>query len=337
VLAALADANGGAAAAYGDDTVTSRLEASLAALFEHEVAVFPVATGTAANALALSALAPPWSAILCHREAHIAAAECGAPEFFTGGARLVLLEGEAGKLSAAALEAECAHTLRPHRGAASAVSLSQATEAGAVYTPAEIAALSEICRGQGLKLHVDGARFANAVAALGCSPAEASWKSGVDALSFGLTKNGAMAAEAVIFFDPALARDFDYRRKRGGHLFSKMRFVSAQFQAMLEDDLWLRLAAHANAMARRLAERLVKLPGVRLAYPVESNQLFVSLPEPAAAALESRGFLFHRWETPSGRCVRLVTAFDTRREDVDRLTAETAGCLQEIGPPGRNL
>ena len=337
ILAALAKANQGRAAGYGDDDLTNALQGRLAEVFEREVAVFPVATGTAANALALSALAPPWSAVLCHQEAHIAAAECGAPEFFTGGAKLTLLPGYNGKLSAAAVAAHCGQELRPHRGKASAVSISQAGESGALYAPTEIAALSAVCRRHDLKLHMDGARFANAVAALGCTPAEASWKAGVDVLSFGLTKNGAMGAEAVLFFDPALAENFDYRRKRGGHLFSKMRFVSAQFLALLENGLWLELAAHANAMAKRLADGVARLPGVSPAYPVETNQVFLTLPERAIAALESRGFLFYRWETPAGLGIRLVTGFDSTPADIDGLLAAMAESLQEFVVGDGNL
>jgi len=325
VLDALAAANRAADSAYGEDATTRRLEEKLAELFEHEVAVFPVATGSAANSLALASFVPPWGAILYHEEAHIATDECGAPEFHTSGAKLVPLPGAHGKLEAARLAAHLARASRGvHHVQPAAIGLSQSTEAGTVYRPDEIGAISEICRGHGLKLHMDGARFANALARLGCSPADVTWRAGVDVLSFGLTKNGAAAAEAVVFFDPQQAEHFPYRRKRAGHLFSKMRFVSAQFEAQLAGGLWLRLASHANAMAARLGDGITRLPGARLLHPVEANELFVLLPEAAIAGLEREGWLFYRWESGEGPCIRLVTAFDIRSEHVDALVAAVA-------------
>jgi threonine aldolase len=208
-----------------------------------------------------------------------------------------------------------------HHAQPAAISISQATEAGTVYRPDEIAALAAVARRHGLALHMDGARFANAVAALGCSPAELSWGAGVDVLSLGATKNGALAAEAVLFFDPAKAEGFAFRRKRGGHLFSKMRFLSAQLDAYLADGLWLRNAGHANAMARRLAEGLAALPGASLRHPTEANEVFVELPEPAIAALEAAGVGFYRWGGVGARTLRLVTAFDTPVEDVETCIA----------------
>jgi threonine aldolase len=320
VLRALADANHGSDSSYGEDAITLRLEARLGDLFEHEVAVFPVATGSAANALALASLTPGWGAVLCHEGAHIATDECGAPEFFTNGAKLILLQGDNGKLTADAVAAHMARDLRGvHHVQPAAVSLSQATEAGTCYRPGEIAAIAEIARRHGLRLHMDGARLANALAGIGCSPAEITWKSGVDVLSFGLTKNGAIAAEAVVFFDPALAENFAFRRKRAGHLFSKMRFISAQFEAQLADGLWLALAGRANAMAARLADGLAKLPGAALLYPVEANEVFVRMPEASLAALEDAGYLVYRWDHPAGNAIRLVTAFDTEEAAVDAL------------------
>src|SRR6185312_1799022 len=248
-------------------------------------AVFPVATGTAANALALAALTPPWGAIYCHEAAHIQSDECGAPEFFAAGAKLLPLAGEDAKLMPATVEAALLERGVVHHVQPSALSISQATEAGTLYRPAEIAALGALARRHGLALHMDGARFANAVAALGCAPADLTWRAGVDALSFGATKNGALAAEAVIFFDPAKAADLAYRRKRAGHLFSKMRFLSAQLDAYLADGLWLRNARHANAMAARLGQGLARLPGARLVHPVEANEVFVELAEASIAAL----------------------------------------------------
>ncbi|MSO89199.1 MAG: low specificity L-threonine aldolase [Rhodospirillaceae bacterium] len=323
ILAALQTANTGPAMPYGADGWTERLTARFCALFEAEVAVFPVATGTAANALALSALVPPFGAILAHPHAHIVEDECGAPEFFTGGAKFLTVDGADGKMPPAGLEATIGdagigfvHHVQP-----ASIGISQTTEAGTVYALDEIRAISVIARKHGLRLHMDGARFANAVAALGCSPADATWRAGVDVLSFGATKNGALGAEAVIFFDRGFARDFPYRRKRGGHLLSKQRFVSAQLLAYLNDDLWLRNARHANAMARRLADGLAKAPSARLVHPVQSNMVFVELPENAIVRLLDRGFRFYRWRTDTSTTLRLVTAFDTEASDVDAFIA----------------
>jgi threonine aldolase len=322
VLTALAAAAQGSASSYGEDVITKRVEAKLAELFAHDVTLFTVATGSAANALALAQLVPGWGSVLCHREAHIATDECGAPEFYSSGAKLTLLDGPHGKISAAAVAAHLARDSRGvHHVQPMAVSISQSTEAGTCYSPDEIAAIGEVGRGHGLKLHMDGARFANALASLGCSPAEATWKSGVDVLSFGITKNGAMAAEAVVFFDAALAQDFAYRRKRGGHLFSKGRFASAQFEAQLTDGLWLKLAGHANAVASRIGQALDGIQDVSLLHPVEANELFVLMPEAVIDRLEAAGFQFYRWETAEGPCIRLVTAFDTEAGHADGLIA----------------
>ena len=242
VMEALARANHGAAPSYGADALTSRLTEVACALFETELAIFPVTTGTAANSLALATLTPPYGAIYCHETAHILLDECGAPEFYTGGAKLIGLPGTGGKLTPETLAAPLAEAMAGgvHHAQPAAISITQATECGTVYEPAEIAALAEVARAHGLHLHMDGARIANAIAHLGCSPAEATWRAGVDVLSLGLTKDGALAAEAVVFFDPELAAGFERRRKRAGQLTSKMRFFSAQLVAMLEDGLWLR-------------------------------------------------------------------------------------------------
>ena len=321
ILEALAAANGGAAASYGADPITERLQRRFAELFEHEVTVFPVATGTAANALALATLTPPYGVIYGHGEAHFHVDECGAPEFYTGGAKLTVLVGGHAKITPTALTAAVTGKGVVHHSQPATVSLTQATEAGAVYKADEVAGIAEVCRQHGLALHIDGARFANAVASLNRSPADLTWRVGVEALSFGATKNGAMAAEAVIFFDPGRAADFAFRRKRGGHLFSKMRFLSAQLDAYLEGDLWLRNARHANRMATRLAEGLAGLAGVRLRHPVEANEIFVELPEPVIRGLFDLGFLFHRWGGDADTCVRLVTAFDTAPAAVDSFIA----------------
>lgn len=317
---ALEAADKGAALAYGNDGLTKALTARFSALFEREVAVFPVYTGTAANALALACLTPPFGAVLCHQDSHIMTSECGAPEFYSG-AKLVGIPGENGKLAPEGIAQALSgldgsvHSVQPR-----AVSVSQASELGTVYSRAELAAIADLTHGRGMKLHMDGARFANAVAHLGCTPAEATWKSGVDVLSFGATKAGALAAEAVVFFDPALAVEFEYRRKRGGHLASKMRFVSAQLEAMLKDDLWLQSGKRANALAARLAGALEKIPGLRIAYPVETNMVFVRMPEKTAARLRAGGAEFHDWFAPKdGEVVsRIALSFATPDEDVTR-------------------
>ena len=258
ILQAIAAANDGFALAYGDDAVTQRVERRLCEIFEREVAVFLVPTGTAANALALAHLTPPWGAVMCHREAHIISNECGAPEFFGGGLRLVGLDGVGGKIApetlALALDRHEGHS--PHQVVPAMVSLTQATEAGTVYRTDEVASLASLAHERGLAVHMDGARFANALVRLGVTPAQITWQAGVDVLSFGATKGGALAAEAVVFFDPARAAMMAERRKRAGHLVSKHRFIAAQFEAFLTDGLWLDLASHANRMADRLAATL---------------------------------------------------------------------------------
>ena len=251
ILEAIAKANDGFVLGYGRDDATARVRQQLSELFEREVAVFLVPTGTAANALALAHLSPPWGAVLCHAESHVITDECGAPEFFGGGLKLIGLGGEAGKVTPGILREALARGPwgGPHHVTASVLSLSQTTEAGTVYRVGEIHELSEIAHERGLAVHMDGARFANALVRMNVSPAEATWKVGVDVLSFGATKAGALAAEAVVFFDPARAARMDERRKRGGHLISKHRFVAAQFEAFLADGLWLKLARHANDKA----------------------------------------------------------------------------------------
>lgn len=325
ILAAIAGAAEGPAPAYGADDLTGRLEARLSEVFERRVAVFPVATGTAANALALATFTPPYGAVLCHREAHVAVDECGAPEFYSHGAKLILADGDHGKLTPATLDAAFPEGWRGdvHRSQPAMLTLSQATEAGTVYTPAEIRSLTEAARRHGLAVHMDGSRFANALAARNCSPAELTWKAGIDVLSLGGTKNGCIMAEAVVFFDPLAAADFALRRKRGGHLLSKMRFVSAQLEAYLADDLWLRLAGNANARARQLAEGLQALPGVALEHPVDANEVFVRLPAPLAAGLERQGVIAAHWE---GEVWRFVAAFDTSAEMVETVLERARLC-----------
>jgi threonine aldolase len=323
IMAALAAANVGAVTSYGDDPITERVSRHFAEVFEREVTVFPVATGTAANALALATMTPPYGVIYGHKDAHIQVDECGAPEFFSGGAKLLMFDGADGKISARDLESAVAGGGKGgvHHAQPAAVSLTQATEAGTIYRVDEIAEIAAVCRRYGLALHMDGSRFANAAVSLNRSPAELTWKAGVEALSFGATKNGALAAEAVVFFDPAKAADFAFRRKRGGHLFSKMRFLSAQLEAYLAGDLWLRNARHANAMAARLSEGLARLPGARLRHPTEANEVFAELPEAVIRGLLAGGFEFYRWGGESSTCIRLVTAFNTEAGSVEAFLA----------------
>ena len=318
VMAALSEANRGYARGYGDDAWTTRAERRFSEVFERDVRVFLVGTGTSANALALATLVPPYGSVFCHEQAHIVRDECGAPEFMTGGARLQLLPGDGAKLTPTALlrgiadNPTAVHTVQPR-----AVSISQATELGTVYRPAELRALSDTAHAHGLLVHMDGARFANAVASLGCTPAAASAASGVDVLSFGATKNGALAAEAVVFFDPARAADFEFRRKRAGHLFSKMRYVAAQWLAYLDDGLWLRLAARANAHARRIGEDA----GTLLLQLVEANEIFVRPGAAGIAALRGQGFEFYDWGADGSGEARFVVSWDQTDEDVDALCA----------------
>lgn len=332
VLDALVAANDGVRASYGADADTRAVEARLSAIFEREIAVFLVTTGTAANALALSALVPPYGAVLCHANAHVMEDECGAPEFFAGGAKLIGLPGTGAKLAPQTLaDALASFPTGTRQTPPFAVSISQASECGLVYRPGEIAALAEVARGAGLALHMDGARFANALVSLGCSPAEITWRAGVDVLSFGATKNGCLAAEAVIVFDPARAAALPYLRKRAGHTLSKGRLLGAQLAGYLGDDHWLDNARHANAMAARLAEGLCALRGVRLAWPVEANEVFPILPHGLAERLRGAGAIFYPWPAialPEGASVaadegvfRFVTSFATTAEDVDRLIA----------------
>ncbi|MBS0613708.1 MAG: low specificity L-threonine aldolase [Proteobacteria bacterium] len=326
ILAAVQAANVDTVSSYGGDPLTQRLGRVFCELFEREVAVFPVATGTAANALSLSQLAPPYGGIYCHENAHIVTDECGAPEFFTGGAKLLGLPGADGRIRAGQIAAGVAfaqdmgvHHVRP-----AAVSLTQATEWGTVYPRPLIAEIAATAHAAGLGVHMDGARFANALAHLDCSPAEATWKQGVDVLSFGATKNGALCAEAVVFFDPAKALEFGQRRKRAGHLWSKMRFISAQLLAYLQDDLWLRNARNANQMAGRLGAGLAAIRGVRLLQPVEANEIFAALPESMVVALEKQGFGFYRWPLSAvqdATPIRLVTSWATRANEVEALLA----------------
>ncbi len=322
VMAALEAANVGPAMPYGADDLTARVEGRFQEVFETDAAIFMVGTGTAANSLCLSVMAPPYGAVFCHPESHIMNDECGAPEFFTGGAKLMPLPDHGGKITAADLsEAIDQPDHGVHAVQAACVSLTQSSEAGTLYSLDEIRAIADVAHGHGLTVHMDGARFANAIVGRGCTPAETTWKAGVDVLSFGATKNGAWAAEAIVAFDPGLADSLGFRRKRGGHLFSKMRFVAAQLDGYLAGGAWLRLAAHANAMAARLADGLAGVPGASFRHPIEANELFVALPEAVIQGLEADGFTFYRWIGETATLLRLVTSFATRQEDIDAFIA----------------
>lgn len=323
ILSALTAIGTAPDAAYGDDAITARVRAKLCDIFERDVAVYPVINGTTANSLSLATLVPPHGAILCHAEAHIHVDECGAPEFFTHGAKLLPIEGRDGKLTPLGIADMLKRFPKGfvHHNQPMAVSLTQATELGTVYTPAEIAAIGDVARTNDMKVHMDGARFANALVGLGCTPAEMTWKSGVDVLSFGATKNGALAAEAVIFFDPADARDFEYRRKKSGHLLSKMRFVSAQLEAYLANDHWLANARRANGLAQRLAQGLAQAGGIEIAHPVSANAVFASMSAAKAKALRDAGAKFYDWGAPKdGRVLaRLMLSFATPEDAVAKL------------------
>jgi threonine aldolase len=330
VIAAILAENSGDAAPYGADATTAKLDAAFGTYFGTAVSVHPVATGIAANALALAAAMPSPGAAICHRNAHVNTSESGAPEFFSGGGKLLVLDGAHGKVAAEAVAAlvRAASPERMQSAPPTAVTVTQGTEAGTVYTLEELAAISAVCRRHGLVLHMDGARFENARAALGCDPAEASWRAGIDILSYGATKNGAMCADAVVIFRQGphaaqLDRFMGQRRLRAGQVFSKMRYLSAQLLAMIAGGAAARNAAHANAMAARLSAGLLAIPGVRLLHPTEMNEVFVSLPAPVREALGRGGFPIRpRPDDPDA--VRFVTAWNTDPRDVDRFLAAAA-------------
>jgi threonine aldolase len=336
ILASVARAARGPAMAYGNDPLTARVEARIREVFEAPLArAYLVATGTAANALALACLCPPWATVYAHQGSHIENDECGAPEFYTGGAKLTLIGGSQAKLDpeelAAKIRAAAPHDV--HNVQRGALSITQATERGAVYSLETLGRLTGIAREAGIPVHMDGTRFANAIAWLGCSPADTSWKAGVDVLCLGATKNGAMAAEAVIIFDPARAREFELRRKRGGHLFSKMRFVAAQIDAWLEGGLWLEMAAHANAMADRLAAGLRAARGCKVLHPVEANIIFAELPLGLHRRLQAAGARYYPAEGGQDETgpddapymVRLVCSFETTEAEVARFIGVVKG------------
>jgi threonine aldolase len=330
ILTAIVEANQGLTPPYGDDAWTHRLSEAFSKFFDTDVQAFAVSTGTAANGLSIASLVPPYGAVYAHEQAHIFSGECGAPEFYSGGAKVIPLGGHPSKLLADALaqalrnSSASVHAVQPR-----AVSVSQVSDLGTVYRPSEIAALSDVAHAHGLKVHMDGARFANAVAFLGCHPGDITWRAGVDVLSFGATKNGALAAEAVVFFDRSLAHDFGWRRKRAGHLLSKSRFVAAQLLAYIESGVWLRNAQRANSLAQRIAAAA----GSHLLHPVEANQIFARFSPEEARTLRAAGFEFYDFGPRDSGQARLVVSWDQRDEDVEALCE----ALRRLGENGARV
>lgn len=325
IMAVIVTANDGFARSYGSDDLMVAVQSRIRQIFDApEAAVYLVATGTAANALALSLYCPPWGTVFAHTDAHIALDECGAPEFYTNGAKLIGVDGAHGKMTPDTLTQAIDNIGQGgvHGVQRGMVSITNVTEAGTVYTPAEVAALAAVAKSYGLPCHLDGARFTNALVASNASAADMTWAAGIDILSFGGTKNGCLGVEAVVIFDPAKAWEFELRRKRGGHLFSKHRYLSAQMLAYLTDDLWLRLARHANAMGTRLAGGLIAKPGVQMRHPVGANMMFPEWNTGTHAQLESQGAAYYRMNAQAGReAARLVTSWSTNPEDVDAFLA----------------
>ena len=323
VMAALARANDGLALPYGDDPVTQRVISRFQHLFDTDCAVYPVTTGTMANGLGLAAFCPCYGAVLCHEQSHLIQDEGTGPELITGGARLIPLPGDDAKLSAETvdrfLRENPGHGVHhpPHK----VLALTQGTELGTVYCAAELTALSACAHAHGLKVFMDGARFANAIAATGVTAAQLSWKAGVDALSFGATKNGAMSAEALILFDRSAEETVPHNRKRTGHLWSKMRYLSAQIDALLTDGLWLKHARHANAMAQQLADALCRLDGVSPAVEPQINELFLTIPQERMAVLRARGHDLLAWPLLGADVYRLVTSWHSRPQQIGHLVS----------------
>ena len=322
-LAALVRANAeGHVTGYGDDAWTDKACARLRELFETDCQVFFVFNGTAANALALAQICAPYHAVIAHAFSHIEEDEAGAPGLFSGGAKIVTADTPLAKLTSNVVDALARKGRGVHHVKPRALSLTQATELGTVYTADEIGALCDMARSHGLRVHMDGARFANAVARLECAPAQLSWRAGVNVLCMGGVKNGLAVGEAVLFFDKELAAEFEWRVKQAGHLNSKMRFITAPWVALLEDGTWLRNARQANAMAARLSKRITNLPGVRLLAPVQSNGVFVELSPALQVALRDRGWHFYTFLGDTG--CRLMCAWDTTEKTVDRFIADLA-------------
>ena len=327
VLAALEEANHAAAESYGTDQWTSRVRGLVRDLFETDCDAYLVFNGTAANALALAQLCQPFHSVVCHDHAHIQTDECGAPEFFTRGSKLLLVRGDAGKIDINEVDAVIARQPDVHAHKPRVISITQATEFGTVYNRDEIGAIAGLARKREMFLHMDGARFANAVASLGLKPKEITWQAGVDVLCFGGTKNGTQVGDAVVFFNRALADEFDYRCKQAGQLCSKMRFLSAPWVGMLQDGAWLRHATRANAMARRLHDQLKVIPEIKILFPTQANAVFADLPPYVIHALRKQGWKFYTF-IGQGGC-RLMCAWDTTEADVDRFVADLKRLLVE--------
>lgn len=336
VMEALARANTGYTGSYGADPIMDEVRAMIRDAFEApEAAVYLVSTGSTANALSLATFCPPWGAIYCHRNAHVEEDECGAPEFYTGGAKLVLIDGADAKMDPAKLRASIAHTARAgvHNVQRGMLSITNVTENGAVYSASEVAELAGIAKEYDLPVHLDGARFANALVSSGATPAEMTWRAGVDVVSFGGTKNGLMGVEAVVIFDAAKAWEFELRRKRGGHLFSKHRYLSAQMQAYLTDDLWLKMARDANARGGQLAQGLAAVSGAALLHPNDANMVFASFPRGMHRKTQGAGAKYYFWpfdqslDGPEDELLsaRLVCSWSTSEEDVAQFLAALAG------------
>jgi len=319
---ALAQANAGHAPGYGADDWSQAAVRAIRELFETDCEVFLVFNGTAANALGLAAICRNTDAVVCHAMAHINVDECGAPEFMSGGAKLLTIDLPHAKLTPEAVIARAVTPHDEHGSRPRALALTQATELGTVYTPAELRALADVAHARGMKVQLDGARFANALAYLDCGPADITWRAGVDVLSLGGTKNGLPFGEAIVFFDAALAEEFARRRKQAGQLASKMRFLAAPWLGVLKDGAWLRHAAHANAMAARLAEGLARVPGARLLAPVQANGVFIDLPAAVVAGLRARGWRFYTFIGETG--CRFMCAWDTPVESIDRMVRDVS-------------
>lgn len=321
VMDAVVEANTGIATSYAADIWSKNLHSRFSQLFETDVTVFPVVTGTAANALALAAITPPFGKVFCHPMSHINTDECAAPEFFSGGAKLIPLPSHDGKITPDSLHAAIRGVGNVHSAQPASLSLTQSCETGTVYQVDEIAALTGTAHRYGLGVHMDGARFANGLVSLNVSPAEMTWKAGVDVLSFGGTKNGCLAAEAVVFFNQDLIGSFAFLQKRSGHLLSKMRFVSAQLEAYLSNDVWLRNARHANAMAAHLSAGLARINGIDLAWPTQSNEVFVHMSQATIDALDHVGFKVTEGELDETAPPRFVTAWNTQEHEVELFLA----------------
>jgi threonine aldolase len=328
VMRAIEAANVGDAVSYGGDDTTHELETAFSDYFEKPVCAFPVGTGTAANALALALATPRFGAIYCHQHAHIETTECGATEVWGGGTKLVLLPGDHYRIDAENLKSALARLPsgdRPQMAMPAVVSISQGTEIGTVYSPDQIAAISELAHSRGLLMHMDGARFSNALVKSGCTPADMAWRAGIDILSYGATKNGGMCAEAVVIFKPDLAAQQRFLRRRTGQLFSKMRYLSAQVIALIRNGVAERNALQANAMAARLAEGLLRIPGSRLLDRVDINEIFIFFPKAAEERLKASGYEIKLRVDGNGPHYRLVTAWNSAAADVDRFVAVAAG------------